>query len=69
MGVLKGVYRFEKESKTQYREWASDAPNEYFYWTLEKWKNDCSAPEDRKKIKEFIRNNFPEFILPKFWGL
>ena len=37
-GILKGIYDFEKESSSEFKEWAVDAPAEYFAIVLDDWK-------------------------------
>ncbi|MCF6284569.1 MAG: hypothetical protein L3K26_05210 [Candidatus Hydrogenedentes bacterium] len=38
MGVLKGIYQFEHESETEFKDWATDIPGECFAGILEAWK-------------------------------
>ncbi|MDI6917530.1 MAG: hypothetical protein QMC80_07010 [Thermoplasmatales archaeon] len=59
MGILKGIYRFEKESKSEYKDWAVDAPWEYFENVLDDWKKGCKNPKDVQEMEEFIKKNFP----------
>ncbi|MBI5183525.1 MAG: hypothetical protein HY999_04105 [Nitrospinae bacterium] len=61
MGILKGIYKFHKESTSEYKDWAVDAPCEYFDVVLKDWKNDCQKPEYLKEVKEFIKKNFPDW--------
>ena len=37
-GILKGIYDFDQESSTQYKDWAVDAPRAYFGIILKDWK-------------------------------
>lgn len=61
MGILKGIYRFEEKATSEYKDWAVDAPGEYFYMVLDDWKKDCKNLEHLNEMAEFIRNNFPEW--------
>jgi hypothetical protein len=61
MGILKGIYRFDKESKSQYREWAEDAPPEYFDKVLKNWKKACATPDELVLMENFVKDNFPEW--------
>ncbi len=61
MGILKGIYRFDKESKTQYREWAEETPPEYFDIVLKKWKQDCATPDELVIMEKFVKDNSPEW--------
>ena len=56
MGILKGIYKFENESSSEYKDWATDAPGENFVTIFENWKKCCSNPEDLHEMEEFIRN-------------
>ncbi len=58
MGILKGIYQFEKESKSEYKDWAVDAPKEYFKNVLDDWRKSCKNPKDVKAVEEFIKKNF-----------
>lgn len=46
LGILEGIYKFEKESTSEYKDWAVDAPREYFGCVLKEWKSGQSSPED-----------------------
>ena len=61
MGILKGIYQFEKESKSEYKDWADDAPGEYFGEILDEWKNNCKNSEDVKEMEKFVKKNFPDW--------
>lgn len=56
-GILKGIYDFEKESSSEFKESAVDAPAEYFGMVLDDWKKlfggrPPSGPLDR--MTEFL---------------
>ena len=59
MGILKGIYRFEKESTSEYKDWAEDAPHESFKTVLADWKKACNNQKDVDKMKAFIEENCP----------
>lgn len=61
MGILKGIYRFEKESKSKYKDWAIDAPGEYFEMVLDVWKKGCKKSKNIKEMEEFIKKNFSDW--------
>ncbi len=50
MGVLKGIYEFEHESKSEFKDWAADMSGECFNGILDDWKKQCK--DDNKAIKE-----------------
>lgn len=55
MGILKGIRQFEKESKSQYKDWAVDAPSGYFEMILNDWKEGCKSSKDVKEMEEFVK--------------
>ena len=38
IGILRGIYKFEKESTSEYKDWTVDAPAECFGWVLDEWR-------------------------------
>jgi len=60
MGILKGLYRFEKEASTEFQDLAIDSPHEYFRQTLEDWTKgirDSKRIEDMDKfVKKIARS-------------
>ena len=38
MGVLLGIYRFDLESASEFKQWAGDMPQECFGYLLDEWK-------------------------------
>jgi hypothetical protein len=57
MGILKGIYRFENESTSEYKGWAEDAPHESFKTVLADWKKACNNQKDVDKMEAFIEEN------------
>ncbi|MGM0366255.1 MAG: hypothetical protein ACQEP5_06915 [Actinomycetota bacterium] len=58
LGMLKGIYRFEKECETKFREWAEDIPEESFDRFFNTWKKSCKSPGDIKEVEEYIKDIF-----------
>lgn len=54
MGILKGIYQYEDESGSEFKDWASDVPGESFGSVLRKWGKNCNS-KDKKEMKKFIR--------------
>jgi hypothetical protein len=46
MGILMGIYRFEKESDSQFKAWAVDAPGEYFASTYREWRKGTTSKQE-----------------------
>lgn len=61
VGILKGIYQFEKKSKSEYKVWAEDAPGEYFGQVLSEWKKGCKNSKDIEEMEEFVKKNFPDW--------
>ncbi len=54
MGVLKGIYRFSEDSKSEFKDWSIDIPEECFGYLLDKWREKCKDKKYLKKMNEFI---------------
>ncbi len=66
MGVLKGIYKYVQESKSEFKNWAVDVPEECFGYLLEEWKKKTKNRNDIKEMNIFIEkecNNWAELAL------
>ena len=61
MGILKGIYQFEKESTSEFKDWAVDVPGECFGQVLDEWKKGQKDAKDIAEIEDFIKKNFPDW--------
>jgi len=61
MGVLKGLYRFDKEAKSEFRDWASDVAGEYFQFILNNWEKQKENKRFTDEMGEFIKMNCPKW--------
>ncbi len=61
MGILKGLYKFEKEATTEFQDWAVDDPHDNFEQVLGEWRKECKDQKDLEKMNEFIKKNCPEW--------
>jgi hypothetical protein len=59
MGILKGICRFEKESKSEFKSWAADAPGEYFVSTYQEWRKGNADKQDIAEMKRFVKTFCP----------
>lgn len=57
MGILKGLYQFDKESPSEFKDWALDEPGVYFELVLDEWKKGQKDPEDIEEMEDFIKTN------------
>lgn len=60
-GLLKGIYNFDKESSTEYKEWAVDAPGEYFGLILDDWKKLFDGQPPLSGMREFLHTHTPDW--------
>jgi hypothetical protein len=68
MGVILGIYRYEHESKSEFREWAEDVPIECAGDLLDKWRERNQGTASAQAMNEFIQSRCPKwakFLLPK----
>jgi hypothetical protein len=58
-GILKGIFKFQVESESEYKDWCVDAPKEHFNSILKEWANKQQGSRGIMEIDEFVRTNFP----------
>ena len=58
-GVILGIYRYEHESKSEFRQWAVDIPIECAGALLTKWRERGQDPISVAAMDEFIRHRCP----------
>jgi hypothetical protein len=56
-GILKGIYLFDQESATEYKNWAIDAPGEYFGMILGDWKKLFAGQPGLSNMKAFLETH------------
>lgn len=56
-GILKGIYKFEKEATTEFKDWATDDPHTYFIQVFDEWKKGNKNPEHLEEIQTFMKTN------------
>ncbi|MCL0074030.1 hypothetical protein M1O17_03950 [Dehalococcoidia bacterium] len=54
MGVLKGLYRYVKESESEFKDWAVDIPEECFGDLLTQWKTRAKNKDDISEMNRFL---------------
>jgi hypothetical protein len=60
-GLLKGIYDFDKESSTEYKQWATDAPGEYFSMILDDGKKLFEGQPSLSGLTEFLQTHCPDW--------
>ena len=56
MGVLKGIYRYNHESRSEFKDWATDIPAECFGYLLDEWRKKCQNKDELKEMNAFLKN-------------
>jgi len=54
MGLLLGLYQFDRESQSEFKNWAIDAPGEFALSVIEAWKDGKPGRKDVTALKQFI---------------
>ena len=62
MGILKGIYKYEKEASSEFCDWATDMPGEVFTSVLREWKKNNKNTDDLKEMESFIKKNCGEWV-------
>ncbi|MBI4771100.1 MAG: hypothetical protein HY784_12000 [Chloroflexi bacterium] len=61
LGILSGLYRFDNESVSKFKDWATDLPGEYAILTLEEWKRGHPPETTARKLRQAITDNLPRW--------
>jgi hypothetical protein len=59
MGVIFGIYRYERESKSEFRKWSEDIPAECGGFLLDKWRERNRKKARNNAMHEFMRTHCP----------
>jgi len=66
LGILKGIYDFHEISSTEYKQWAVDAPGEYFAMILGDWGKLFKGRPPFQRMREFLETHCPDWAE---WGM
>ena len=61
MGMLKGLYDYERESGSEFKDWAVDAPRDRFDQLLEDWRDGCEDLDERSRVEDYLEKEVPEW--------
>ena len=61
MGVILGIYRYEHESKSEFRKWCEDVPIECAGYLLDKWRERNQDTARAQAMDEFIQDRCPKW--------
>jgi hypothetical protein len=68
MGVVLGIYRYEHESKSEFRKWCVDVPLECAGYLLDTWRERNQGTARTAAMNEFIQRCCPKwarYLVPK----
>ena len=57
MGILKGIYKFEIDATTEFKDWSGDDPHVYFLQVLEEWEKGNRDIHNSDEMHLFIKKN------------
>lgn len=60
MGILKGIYQYEEDSGSEFKDWATDIPGETFGQILREWGNKSNNKE-KNEMKNYISKECPDW--------
>ena len=60
-GVILGIYRYEHESKSEFRQWCVDVPIECARALLTRWRERGPDPASGTAMDDFIRHRCPSW--------
>jgi len=61
MGILHGLYRFEHESKTEFKDWAVELPLHHALTIFGQWSTKKPSQEAIEEMQSFINNLMPRW--------
>ena len=60
-GLLLGLYQFEHESKSQFKDWATDLPFDFAQEVLAAWRRGATGEANTGEISGFIQEELPSW--------
>ena len=60
MGILHGICLFRRESHSEYKDWADDAPREFFQSVINTWKESTTNSSDIAQVEDFVRRELSD---------
>lgn len=61
LGIILGLYRFEKEAITEFAEYVPDEPAEFAEILFSSWKKNCDQVSEMKDVYEFLEEHCPDW--------
>jgi hypothetical protein len=63
MGLLRGLYRFDQESESEFKDWAPDAMPAYSQDVLQAWKRGQPDQAERQRVETFLAEHLKRWRL------
>ncbi len=60
-GVLQGIYQYQQETPSEFKEQAPDVAGECFGGILEEWRRRCTQENENLKMNEFLSRECPKW--------
>ena len=60
-GLLLGLYQFEHELKSQFKDWATDLPLDFAHEVLAAWRRGAAGEADASEVSGFIQEELPRW--------
>ena len=57
IGIIKGLWRFDEDSLSDFKDWAQDAPYEFVSTVVDEWKKGNPSDDDIADVLRIIENN------------
>lgn len=61
IGILKGLYNYEKHSTNEFADWAEDAPKDFSERVYEEWKRKHSVKKNIVELDQFIKKELTDW--------
>jgi len=61
MGAILGLYRYERESRSEFKDWCVDLPLSYAVSTLDEWRKHKGNPSASAAVAGFVRDRCPKW--------
>lgn len=61
MGLAQGIYQYEEESTSEFKDWATDVPGESYDYILNEWKKRGIDVKDKKEMEAFLSDACPNW--------
>lgn len=61
MGIAKGIYQYEEDSTSEFKDWAVDVPGVSYDYILNEWEKRGIDVKDKKEMRAFLSDACPNW--------